>query len=81
MYNYRIHFDVSLGSSQDEAIALSNKLIEAVSAPLLVILKEHGVEEFSVRLGNDDDRSKKNYLNINENGHVAGGKTSIMVED
>lgn len=76
MSQYRLHIDVPLGSSEEEAIQKTQKLMN------LLLLSENtksdiqnlGIDQINYRLGYDDDRQKSNYLIKNENGHVSNKK-------
>lgn len=76
MSQYRLHIDVPLGSSEEEAIQKTQKLMD------LLLLSENtksdiqnlGIDQINYRLGYDDDRQKSNYLIKNENGHVSNKK-------
>lgn len=72
---YRLHIDVPCGTDQKEAIALACDIINNFKLyPGLLV-----GEEIGVRLGNDTDQGKKDYLRINENGHAANGKHKIIL--
>lgn len=79
MSQYRLHIDVPLGSSEEEAIQNSQRLMD------LLFLSENkksdiqnlGIDQINYRLGYDDDRQRSNYLIKNENGHVNNKKCKI----
>lgn len=76
--NYRLNIDFSLGPDQKAAIKKANPIVEAI-VELIRHMRPEGVESIGVRLANDDDRSPKNYLQINENGHASGKKMVIPI--
>ena len=73
--NYRLHIDVPLVADMNESVAMSKQLIEIIKNSLV----DNNIENIKInyRLGNDEDRQKSNYLNINENGHVSNKKSII----
>jgi hypothetical protein len=76
MSQYRLHIDVPLRVSENEAIKIANLFVEYLSTmpPL------ENVSEINYRLGHDDDRQKSNYLTKNENGHVNNKKSKIFIK-
>lgn len=77
---YRLHIDFPLGNDQQEAIRISNKIIQFLTEQKYNGLVSLPVNtEMGARLGNDTDRGKKDYLRINENGHAANGKQKIVL--
>lgn len=75
---YRLHLDVPCGTDQKEAIELANYFKFWLLKSFDGHTKTSGLE-IGVRLGNDTDRSNKDYLRINENGHAANGKQKIVI--
>jgi hypothetical protein len=78
---YRLHIDIPLNMSEDEAIIASQQIL-GILADIdtdAIILNAIGVEEINYRLGHDDDRQKSNYFIKNENGHVNNKKSKIVV--
>jgi hypothetical protein len=75
MSQYRLHIDIPLPFSEEEAIKVTNNIMKLLSLPHY--LKENNVEQINYRLGHDDDRQKSNYLQKNENGHVTNKKTKL----
>ncbi len=73
--NYRLHIDVPLVADMNESVAMSKQLIEIIKNSLV----DNNIENIKInyRLGNDEDRQKSNYLNINENGHASNKKSII----
>lgn len=59
----------------NESVAMSKQLIEIIKNSLV----DNNIENIKInyRLGNDEDRQKSNYLNINENGHASNKKSII----
>jgi hypothetical protein len=81
---YRLHIDIPLG--HDEVIA--KKVAEQVVQWTLrdkdaqeriqrLALGKYHINEINCRLGNDNDRQKSNYLDLNENGHTSNKKIHI----
>ena len=78
--DYRLHIDVPLGLSQETAIKKAQAILNAMRR---IPWHDYGMDDstghlFQVRLGNDSDRGRKNYLEINENGHAANGKQPLF---
>jgi hypothetical protein len=73
--NYRLHIDVPLVADMNQSVAMSKQLIEIIKNSLV----DNNIENIKInyRLGNDEDRQKSNYLNINENGHASNKKSII----
>jgi hypothetical protein len=74
---YRLHIDVPCGTDQKEAIASAQQILADIQK-FLAFTSLQG-REIGVRLGEDTDRSKKDYLRINENGHAANGKQKVVL--
>ena len=73
--NHRFHLDIPLpGMTQEQAIEISKKIADII----VFSLKPMGeLLEINYRLGNDKDRQKSNYLNINDKGHCSSKKTRV----
>ena len=78
---YRLHIDIPLNMTEEQAIIASQQIlgILAEEETDALILNAIGVEEINYRLGHDDDRQKSNYFTKNENGHVNNKKSKIVV--
>ena len=80
---YRLHIDIPMGTSEEEAIAAAKQLLEwhfvDVDAKEKIQRLSVGVDLSTInyRLGHDEDRQKSNYLDINENGHASNKKIRI----
>jgi hypothetical protein len=75
MSQYRLHIDIPIPLSEEEAIKVTNKLVSLMNVSH--VLEDCGVDQINYRLGHDDDRQKSNYLIKNENGHVSNKKSKI----
>jgi len=75
---YRLHIDIPLAISQEVAI---DRAQHAVAIVIDALRREDWGEglELNYRLGNDDDRGAKNYLDINGNGHCSNKKTRVTI--
>lgn len=71
---YRLHIDVAFGNDQNAAIIYSKGFLEKLGR---FLVEEGFGETVKYRLGNDEDRQKSNYLDINENGHVSNHKLTL----
>lgn len=78
---YRLHIDIPLNMSEEEALIASQQIlgILADEETDALILNAIGVEEVNYRLGHDDDRQKSNYFMKDANGHVNNKKSKIVV--
>jgi hypothetical protein len=72
---YRLHIDIPLSYTEDEAIAISKSIIRMLDIPH--VMQEKGIEQINYRLGHDEDRQKSNYMLKNDNGHVNNKKCKI----
>lgn len=78
---YRLHIDIALTMSEEEALIASQQIL-GILADVdtdAIILNAIGVEEINYRLGHDDDRQKSNYFMKDANGHVNNKKSKIVV--
>jgi hypothetical protein len=71
---FRLHIDIPLPYTEEEAVKLSKDIIATLNPNKL------NVYCINYRLGNDEDRQKSNYLDKNENGHVSNKKCKILFE-
>ena len=78
MSNYRLHIDIPLGTSEEEAIQIASQMVSTINTHVRDrAFIDPVIEGMNWRLGHDDDRQKSNYLDINENGHVTNKKCSV----
>ena len=78
---YRLHIDIPLSMSEEEALIASQQIL-GILADVdtdAIILNAIGVQEINYRLGHDDDRQKSNYFMKDSNGHVNNKKSKIVV--
>jgi hypothetical protein len=75
MSQYRLHIDIPMPFTEEEATKKGNMIIELFMKNNL--MESLGIESMNYRLGHDDDRQKSNYLMKNENGHVNNKKCKI----
>lgn len=71
---YRLHIDIPLNLTEEEAANASKQIIELLQKEKMLTF---GVDQVNYRLGHDEDRQKSNYLLKNENGHVSNKKCHI----
>jgi hypothetical protein len=74
---FRIIIDCGLGEDEDKAAELAKDFL----AKLRELAGSYKNDEFGgtkYRLSNDNDRTPKNYLNKNENGHAPTGKAELF---
>lgn len=72
---YRLHIDIPLPYSEQEAIDIGNKIIAIIGNQDTI--SNLNIYQINYRLGHDDDRQKSNYMMKNENGHVNNKKCKI----
>lgn len=73
---YRLFIDIPVGFDQEQAQKISQKVVDMLHDAVY----DNGpdeVKEINYRLGNDEDRNKSNYLQINDNNHVSTKKCRI----
>lgn len=76
---YRLHIDIPMeGLSLEQSKEISEYLTGVIWNSNTA-LRERGIKYANVRLGNDQDRQKSNYLDFNENGHVTNKKRKIIL--
>ncbi len=74
---YRLVVDASLGPNREEAKRLAQEFLDK----LKVLAGEFPNNEFSglqYRLSNDNDRTSKNHMVENENGHAPTSKAKLF---
>ena len=81
MSEYRLHVDIPLGMDEKVAEFKARLLVQEFLGTQEVNIKhlddKYDVKQFNYRLGNDEDRQKSNYLDVNENGHASNKKIRI----
>lgn len=77
MSQYRLHIDVPLPMSEEEAAKISVLFVTYLEN--MSNIENFNINEINYRLGHDDDRQKSNYLMKNENGHVNNKKSKIIL--
>ena len=78
MSQYRLHIDIPLPFTEEEAIKKSKMIVDLFCKSNLLASME--IDHLNYRLGHDDDRQKSNYMMKNENGHVNNKKSKISFE-
>jgi hypothetical protein len=82
---YRLHIDIPLGTDEAKAIYKANLLMQELikehpqHSNLAHINEKYQIEQVNYRLGNDEDRQKSNYFDMDENGHCSNKKTKISI--
>jgi len=76
MSQFRLHIDIPVGATEDEAIEIAEYIMERIKGEIGVTTIE-GVDQINYRLGHDEDRQKSNYLMKTEEGHVTKKKCRI----
>jgi hypothetical protein len=79
MSQYRLHIDIPMPFTEEEALKKSEIIIGYLNN--MILIEKTNVSEISYRLGHDDDRQKSNYFMKNENGHVNNKKCKILLTD
>ena len=74
---FRLHIDIPLDFTEEESIRISNQ----ISVFLCNGIKDgddvKGIKKIQYRLAYDNDRTIRNYLIKDENGHVSTKKSVI----
>lgn len=77
MSQYRLHIDIPMPFSEEEALKKSELIIGFLSNTILI--EKTNVDQINYRLGHDDDRQKSNYFMKDQNGHVNNKKCKIEI--
>ena len=79
---YRLHIDIPLDVSEEEAIRISENIMNLLFLSESTKSEIHnlGVTQINYRLGHDNDRQRSNYFMKNENGHVNNKKSKVIFE-
>ena len=82
MSGFRLHIDIPLPMSEDDALRATEDVIGILRADstLLERLRSRGVPQINYRLGHDEDRQRSNYLDKTPSGHVTTKKCRIELE-
>lgn len=83
MSGFRLHIDIPLPMSEDDALRATEDVIGILRAhsTLLEGLRSRGVSQIGYRLGHDEDRQRSNYLVKTPSGHVTNKKCKIQLEN
>jgi hypothetical protein len=83
MSGFRLHIDIPLPMSEDDALRATEDVIGILRAnsTLLEGLRSRGVSQINYRLGHDEDRQRSNYLDKTPSGHVTTKKCRIPLEN
>lgn len=82
---YRLHIDIPLGEDAERATSIAREftkwilLDEEAKDRIRRVMGSGEGMSLNYRLGNDADRQKSNYLDINENGHVSTKKIRVDI--
>jgi hypothetical protein len=77
---FRLVLDVPLFEDEQNSAKVSRLSLEKIKEALAPVLKDAGLNLIQYRLQRDEDRTPKNFLEKNENGHVPTGKARIVIE-
>lgn len=78
MSEFRLHIDIPLGGDEEEAISITEHVMEMIEHELREN-KVEGLDQINYRLGHDEARQKSNHLIKTEEGHVAKKKCRIQL--
>lgn len=73
---YRLHIDIPAPENQQVALKFATAIMNDIEK---VLRENYQGLEINYRLGNDTDRQKSNYFQINENGHVNNKKNRLTI--
>lgn len=76
---YRLHIDIPLPYSEEEALKVSELLVGCINTNILI--ERTNIEQINYRVGHDDDRQRSNYLMKDANGHVSNKKCKIVIKE
>lgn len=76
---YRLHIDIPLPFSEEEALKVSETVVSFLQNTVLI--ERLNIEQINYRLGHDDDRQKSNYFMKDANGHVNNKKSKITFDE
>ena len=83
---YRLHVDIPLGHNEEITKQVAEQIVQWVFRDgdsqeriQRLALGKFDIKEINCRLGNDEDRQKSNYLDVNENGHTSNKKIRIRI--
>lgn len=77
MSQYRLHIDVPLPHTQEDALAISSKIVEFFKKE---VNNMDGIDSFNYRLGHDEDRQNRNYFVIDDAGHASTKKLKVALD-
>ncbi len=72
---YRLHIDIPF--KQDDQSECARSSLEIMTRIVHALKDFAEVKEINYRMGNDSDRQKSNYLQIDEKGHCSNKKTKV----
>jgi hypothetical protein len=73
---YRLYIDIPLTNDLTQSTKISKEVISKLES-----IEINGVKIVQYKLSHDLDRSNKNYLDINENGHCTNKKLKIVYDE
>lgn len=74
---YRLHIDIPIGTDQALSIALAKEIVHQATLHLSSTSAAGLILNY--RLGNDEDRQKSNYLDLDAKGHCSNKKLSVEI--
>jgi hypothetical protein len=73
---FRLHIDIPVSAETiEKAQEIARQIVGSVPFPTAE------VKEMNYRLGNDEDRQRSNYLDMDENGHCSHRKCRVRWEE
>jgi hypothetical protein len=76
---FRLHIDIPISEDENEAQEVVKKLQEGINS--LPGNNDNLKKSLSYRLSRDEDRTVRNYLIKNENGHASTKKSKLIKEE
>lgn len=73
---FRLHIDIPLDVSEEASCVIAQEIIARISSGAL---SGCGAQSLKYRMGNDGDRTTKNYLVKTDSGHATGSKVEISL--
>jgi hypothetical protein len=72
---FRLHIDVPLGTNKEEALTKASNLIGLIQNDTTDLAMQ--LQDGQVKVSDDTDRASRNYLIVNEQGHVGTKKIPL----
>ncbi len=75
---FRLHLDIELYEDEETSRRIAEWFLPQLKEFIDHQVGHTAVRGIKYRLGRDEDRTPKNFLDKNENGHARGGKAKLF---